>query len=104
MHMTMATGTSGHTFGVRVQRVHKVQRVQRVVVAPFGRRLQKGARLRRGLCRRVASLRLGGDSPHGLRGWWRPSGADYKKPAHALRHFDESEAKRSGEISLPNGT
>lgn len=41
MHMTMATGTSGHTFGVRVQRVHKVQRVQRVVVAPFGRRFEK---------------------------------------------------------------
>ena len=27
--MTMLAGTSGHTFGVRVQRVHKVQRVQR---------------------------------------------------------------------------
>ena len=36
MQMTMAAGTIGHTFGVRVQRVHKVQRVQRVVVAPFG--------------------------------------------------------------------
>ena len=35
--MTVAAGTIGHTFGVKVQRVHKVQRVQRVMVAPCGR-------------------------------------------------------------------
>ena len=29
LEMTMLASTSGHTFGVRVQRVHKVQRVQR---------------------------------------------------------------------------
>lgn len=30
-------GGLGHTFGVRVQRVHRVQKVQRVVVSPFER-------------------------------------------------------------------
>ena len=42
----------GHACGVRVQRVQKVQRVQRVVVAAPPQ-IKKGARLRRGLCRRV---------------------------------------------------
>ena len=72
--------TIGHTFGgVRVQRVQRVQKVQKVLPA-FGRRVQrvwwrlapqilkKGARLCRGLCRRVASLRSGGDSACGAEG------------------------------------
>ena len=40
----MLASTSGHTFGVRVQRVHKVQRVQRVVVAASPQILKKPAR------------------------------------------------------------
>ena len=51
----------GHAFGVRVQRVQKVQRVQRVVVAPDGaNKNKKGARLRRGLYRRVVFALLKG--------------------------------------------
>ena len=45
LEMTMLVSTSGHTFGVRVQRVQKVQRVQRVVVAADAADLKKGARL-----------------------------------------------------------
>ena len=66
--------------------------------------IKKGARLRRGLCRRVASLRSGGDSGSAAEGGGGGFAADYKKPARALRHFDESEAKQRGETSLPNGT
>ena len=63
----------GHTFGVRVQRVQPafgrlVQRVQRVVVAAGAADYKKGARLRRGLCRRVVKgkvLRM--DRPRGRR-------------------------------------
>ena len=92
MQMTMATGTIGHTFGVRVQRVQKGRFLR--LTGPkaggflsltglwpegggggFAADYKKGARLRRGLCRRVASLRSGGDSPHGLRGVVAPFGA-----------------------------
>ncbi|EHO62693.1 hypothetical protein HMPREF9453_01285 [Dialister succinatiphilus YIT 11850] len=63
--------------------VARVQRVQKVLPA-FGRRVQrvwwrlapqilkKGARLCRGLCRRVASLRSGGDSACGAEGGGLP--------------------------------
>ena len=43
LEMTMLASSSGHTFGVRVQRVHKVQRVQRVVVAALPQILKKAA-------------------------------------------------------------
>ena len=41
LEMTMLASASGYTFGVRVQRVHKVQRVQRVVVAASPQILKK---------------------------------------------------------------
>ena len=33
LEMTVLASSIGHTFGVRVQRVHRVQKVHRVVVA-----------------------------------------------------------------------
>ena len=49
--------TLGHAYGVRVQ---KVQRVQRVVVAASPQLKKKGARLRRELCRRIVYAPLRG--------------------------------------------
>jgi len=45
---------------VKVQRVQRVQKVQRVVVAADAADYKKRARLRRGLYKKVASLRSGG--------------------------------------------
>ena len=62
----------GHSVA-RVQKVQKVQRVQRVAVAADAADFKKGARLRRRLCRRVASLRSRGDSACGAEGGGLPS-------------------------------
>ena len=56
--------------------------------------IKKGARPRRGLCRRVASLRSGGDSSSAAEGGGGALRAQIlKKPARALRHFGESVAE-----------
>ncbi len=57
LEMTMLASTSGHTFGVRVQRVHKVQRVQRVVVAASPQILKKPVRALRHFDRSEAEWR-----------------------------------------------
>ena len=63
--------TLGHAYGVRVQ---KVQRVQRVVVAASPQIKKKGGtRLRRELCRRIVYAPLRGQEKKslGLTGHWR---------------------------------
>ena len=56
--------------------------------------IKKGRGSRRGLCRRVASLRSGGDSSSAAEGGGGALRAQIlKKPARALRHFGESVAE-----------
>ena len=74
--------------GARVQRVQKVQRVQRVVVAADAADLKKGARLRRRLCRKVASLPLREGSACGAEGGGLPlCGNAYKVSVTGLAFY-----------------
>ena len=88
----MVQGRFGHTFGVRVQKVQKVHRVQRVVVAAPPQIIKKGARLAPQVvskgCVRFAqgatTLRAEGDGG-------------------ALRHFGESRSAANRKASYCAG-
>ena len=122
LEMTMLASTSGHTFGVRVQRVHKVQRVQRgrltALRAEGCGRLSAAGYVR--FAQGATALRAEGDggalraqiikkAPHSRH--FDRSGAEWRnltpqmteKPARALRHFDESRSAANRKASYCAG-
>ena len=91
----------GHTFGVRVDGAGP-EGCGRLTAAGYVEGLWW--RLRRRLCRRVALLRSGGDSRSAAEGGGGALRAQIiKKPARALRHFDESRSAANRKASYCAG-